>query len=795
MTDDGIGAPIRRREDQRFLTGRGMYVPDIVRPRQLYAFFLRSPHAHADILGIDKKSALASPGVVAIYTSEDVVAAKVNGVPCAWGIKGKDGEPMKEPAHPPLAQGKVRHVGDPVAMIVAESLAAAKNAAEAIQVDYQVLPMVTGVVDAIKPGAPQLYADVPGNLCCDWAIGDEAATKAAFAKAHHIAKIDLVNNRLVPNAMEPRAALAEYEPAMGNYTLYTTSQLPHVARVLIGVLMLGIPERKLRVVSPDVGGGFGSKQVVYAEEALVTMAAGKLARPVKWVGDRSEAFLSDAQGRDHVTHAELALDKDGKFLGLHVSTLANIGGYISTFGPNIPTNLYGPLLAGVYTTPAIYCNVKVIFTNTVPTDAYRGAGRPEATFVLERLVDVAARDLGMDRVEIRRRNFIAKEAHPYQTPVMLQYDSGDYVATLDRALELSSWSSFAARKADAAKRGKLRGIGIVTYIEACGLAPSRIAQQLGARGGLFESCNIRVNPSGDVTVFAGSHNHGQGHETVYSQIVGDMLGLPSANIEVVHGDTARSPFGLGTYGSRSASVGGSAIAKAVGKVIAKGKKIASHLLEAAEEDIEFKNGAFTVAGTDRSKAFAEIAGAAYTPPPNYPLETLEPGLEETAFYDPVNFTYPGGCHIAEVEIDPDTGVTKLVSYTAVDDVGTVLNPMIVEGQVHGGIVQGVGQALCEDCVYDPTTGQLLSGSFMDYCMPRADDMPNIASATELTLCTHNPLGVKGCGETGTIASPATVINAVVDALADYGVTHVDMPASPQRIWRTLKSAALPQAAE
>ena len=793
MTQDGIGASVRRREDRRFLTGRGRYVPDIVLPRQLHAVFLRSPHAHAEIVSVDKAAAEASPGVVAVFTGDDV--AGLSGVPCAWGIAGKDGQPMKEPKHPLLAVGKVRHVGDPVAMVVAETVAAAKNAAEAIGVDYRILSAVTGVAEAVKPGAPQLYDDVPGNLCCDWAVGNEAATAAAFATAHHVAKIDLINTRLVPNAMETRAALADYEPATGDFTLYTSTQLPHVARVLIGVLMLGIPERKLRVVAPDVGGGFGSKQVVYCEEGLVTWAAGKLERPVKWVAERSEAFLSDAQGRDHVTHAELALDRDGKFLGLRVSTLANLGGYISTFGPNIPTNLYGPLLAGPYATPAIYCEVKVVFTNTVPTDAYRGAGRPEATYVLERLVDVAARDLGLDRVEIRRRNFIPVEAFPYQTPVLLQYDSGDHEATLAKALELSDWAGFAARRQAAAEKGRLRGIGMTTYIEACGLAPSRIAQQMGARGGLFESANVRVNPSGDITVFTGAHSHGQGHETVFAQIVGDMLGVPSRNVEVVHGDTARSPFGLGTYGSRSAAVGGAALAKAVGKIIDKGKKIASYLLEASEQDIEFKDGNFSVAGTDRKMSFGEIAGAAYTPPPNYPLETLEPGLEETAFYDPVNFTFPGGCHVAEVEIDPETGTLQVISYVAVDDVGTVLNPMIVEGQIHGGVVQGLGQALGENCEYDPVSGQLLTGSFMDYRMPRADDIPKISVATQSTLCRHNPIGVKGCGEVGTIASPATMMNAVVDALADYGVSHVDMPASPKRIWQVIQAATTRRAAE
>jgi carbon-monoxide dehydrogenase large subunit len=791
MTEDGIGVSLRRREDRRFLTGRGRYVHDIVRPQQLHAVFVRSPHAHAEILAIEKTEALASPGVAAIFTAEDVIGDKLNGVPCAWGIVGKDGKAMNEPPHPLLARSKVRHVGDPVAMVVAGSVDAARSAAERIAVEFRILPAVTGVVAAAAPGAPQLYDDVPGNLCCDWGIGDAAATDAAFAKAHHIAKIDLVNNRLVPNAMESRAALAEFEPATGDYTLYTSSQLPHVARVLIGVSVLGIPERKLRVIASDVGGGFGSKQVVYAEEALVTWAARKLERPVKWVADRSEAFLSDAQGRDHVTHAELALDNDGKFRGLRVSTLANIGGYVSTFGPNIPTNLYGPLLAGVYTTPAIYCEVKVVFTNTVPTDAYRGAGRPEATFVLERLIDVAARDLGIDRVEIRRRNFIPGEAFPYQTPVMLQYDSGDHEATLAKALEVSRWSSFPARREQSAGRGKLRGIGIVTYIEACGLAPSRVARQLGARGGLFESANVRVNPSGDITVFTGSHNHGQGHETVFAQLVGDILGVSSNLVEIVHGDTARSPFGLGTYGSRSAAVGGAAIAKAVGKIVDKGRKIAGYLLEASEQDIEFADGKFTVSGTDRSMTFGEIAGAAYFPPDRFPLDILEPGLEETAFFDPVNFTFPGGCHVAEVEIDPDTGELTFVAYTAVDDVGVVLNPMIVEGQIHGGVVQGVGQVLGENCVYDPASGQLLTGSFMDYRMPRADDLPPIAVSTQSTRCQHNPLGVKGCGEVGTIASPATVMSAVVDALSPYGIIHLDMPATPQRVWQAIRAARQP----
>jgi carbon-monoxide dehydrogenase large subunit len=785
---DGIGAPVRRKEDRRFLTGRGQYVHDVRRSDQVHAVFLRSPHAHAAILSIDTTAALDVPGVLAVYTGHDLAAAKVGGVPCAWGIVGRDGKPMKEPPHPPLAMGKVRYVGDTVAVVIAETVDIARDAAERIVVDYKILPSVVGVVEALRAGAPQLYDDVPANLCCDWSIGDRAATDAAFAKADHIVKLDLVNNRLVPNAMETRAALAEYDPGSEDYTLYTASQLPHVARVLIGALMLNIPEHKFRVVSPDLGGGFGSKQVVYAEEAVVTWAAARLCRPVKWVCERGEAFMSDAQGRDHVTHAELALDKSGKFLGLKVSTLANVGAYISTFGPNIPTNLYGPLLAGPYTTPAIFCEVKVVFTNTVPTDAYRGAGRPEATYVLERIVDVAAQQLGIDRVALRRHNLIPADAFPYQTPVMLNYDVGNHQVTLARGMELANWDGFPARRQASEAQGKKRGIGMVTYIEACGLAPSRLAQQLGARGGLFESANIRVHPTGKINVFTGAHSHGQGHETVFAQLVGDMLGLSVDQIEIVHGDTAKSPFGLGTYGSRSAAVGGAAIAKAAGKVIAKGKKIAAALLEAAEPDVEFTNGKFTVVGTDRSKTFGEIAFAAYNPPDAYPLETLEPGLEETAFYDPVNFTYPGGCHIAEVEIDPETGALDLVGYTAVDDIGTVLNPMIVDGQIHGGVVQGIGQALFENCAYDPESGQLLSGSFMDYAMPRATDIPNIVTETASTACVHNPIGVKGCGECGTIASPAAVINAVVDALSSYGVTHVEMPATPARIWEAISGA-------
>jgi carbon-monoxide dehydrogenase large subunit len=790
----GIGAAPRRKEDLRFLTGRGNYVADIKRPDMTVAVFLRSPHAHARIKSIDAAAASAMPGVLAVLTGEDLKADGVGGLPCGWGITGRDGLPMKEPPHPALAQGKVRHVGDPVALVVAETREQAHAAAEAVAVDYEMLPAVVGVLDAIKPGAPLLFDDVPGNLCCDWALGDRAATEAAFRKAAHVARISLVNNRLVGNPMEPRAAIAEHNPGTGQYTLWSTSQFPHVVRLLMGNFVLNIPQHKLRVVAPDVGGGFGVKQFHYAEEAVITWAAGKLDRPIKWVCERSEGFVSDAQGRDHVTEAELALDEHGKFLALRVSTIANIGGYISTFGPNIPTNLYGPLLAGVYTTPAIHCEVKVVFTNTVPVDAYRGAGRPEATFVLERLVDVAASDMGIDKVAIRRRNMIPKEAYPYQTPVMVEYDSGDPKGCLEKALEVADWKGFGKRKAESSRNGKLRGIGLSTYVEACGLAPSRIAGRLGARGGLYESATVRVHPTGHVTVLIGTHSHGQGHETTFAQIVCEKLGVPFDNIDIVFGDTDKVQFGMGTYGSRSLVVGGAALSKASDKVILKGKKIAAHMLEASEQDIEFAAGVFAVAGTDRKKAFADIALAAYVPH-DYPLEVLEPGLEEQAYYDPVNFTYPGGAHVVEVEIDPDTCVIKLMNYTAVDDVGTVINPMIVEGQLHGGIVQGIGQALYENCIYEDLSGQLLSGSFMDYCMPRADNLPRMTVETHSTPCAHTPMGVKGCGEVGTIGSPAAVMNAVVDALAHLGVNHVDMPATANRIWRIMQTSSLLRAAE
>jgi carbon-monoxide dehydrogenase large subunit len=788
---EGIGASVRRKEDLRFISGHGNYTDDINRPGQLHAIIKRSDRPHAKIVSIDTVAAKAAPGVVAVFTGADTSA--LGGIPCGWQIHSKDGSAMAEPRHPMLAEGKVRHVGDPIAVVIAETRQQAKDAAELLAIELEDLPAISGVTDALAPGAPLVHDAVPGNLCYDWQLGDKAAVEAAFKTAAKIVRLDLTNNRLIPNAMEPRAAIGDFDASTGDYTLFTTSQNPHVIRLLMGAFVLGLPEHKLRVVAPDVGGGFGSKIYHYAEEAIVTWSAGKLKRPVKWTADRSESFLSDAHGRDHVSTAELALDKDGKFLALHVQSKCNMGAYLSTFATAVPTYLYGTLLAGVYTTPAIYVEVKAVFTNTVPVDAYRGAGRPEATFLLERLVDAAAHDTGLDRVEIRRKNFIPRDAFPYQTPVALQYDSGDYFATLDAALKHADWAGFPSRRAAAAAQGKLRGIGISTYLEACGIAPSKVVGSLGARAGLYEVANIRVHPTGSVTVFTGTHSHGQGHETTLAQLVVDQLGVSFANVDVVHGDTAKIPFGMGTYGSRSLAVGGSAMVKAMDKIILKGRKIAAHLLEADIDDIEFKDGKFSVAGTDRSKSFGEIALTAYVPH-NYPIEELEPGLDETAFYDPKNFTFPGGCHICEVEIDTETGIPTVVNFVAVDDVGRVVNPMIVEGQVQGGIAQGIGQALLEHAAYD-ANGQLLSGSYMDYTMPRADNLPNITVATENTMCTHNPLGSKGCGEVGAIGSPPAVIGAIVDALKDFGVRHIDMPASPEKLWSIIHAGRPAMAAE
>jgi aerobic carbon-monoxide dehydrogenase large subunit len=788
MPKDGIGASTVRREDIRFLTGKGRYTADINLRGQAYAVFLRSDVAHGRINAIDTKAAMAMQGVLAIMTGEDFVG--MGGNPAGWHIPSRDGSAMKEPKRPVLAHGKVRHVGDAYAIVVAETLDQARDAAEAVVTDITELPAIVDMAQAIANSDNRVHDEIANNVCFDWGwIEDNrAAVDAAFKSAPHVTTLELTNNRLAPNAMEPRASIGDYDSGTEDYKLYTTSQNPHLHRLLIAAFVMGMPENKLTVIAPDVGGGFGSKIYHYGEEAAVLAASKAIDRPVKWVADRSEAFLSDAHGRDHVTKIQLATDEEGNFLALRTETMANVGAYLSNFSTATPTFLHGTLMAGPYKTPLVYVNVKAVFTNTVPVDAYRGAGRPEATYSIERVVDKAAHELGIDPLEIRRKNFIQPDQYPYTTPVGLVYDTGNYNATLDKLIDIGDLAGFEGRAAASKAKGKLRGLGLSTWIEACGIAPSNLVGVLGARVGLYDAATVRVNATGNISVMTGAHSHGQGHETVFPQVVADMLGIPASSIEIVHGDTSKIPFGMGSYGSRSLAVCGTAIVKATEKIIAKGKKIAAHMLEAAESDITFADGKFSVAGTDKAKTFGEIAFSAYVPH-NYPLETLEPGLEETAFYDPANFTYPAGAYACEVEVDPETGQVTIESFTCADDFGNVINPMIVAGQVHGGVAQGIGQALLENVAYDDN-GQLLSGSFMDYAMPRADDLPFYTVDHSCnTPCTHNPLGVKGCGEAGAIGSPPAVVNAVVNALQRGGhkhVTHLEMPVSPSRVWAAMQ---------
>ena len=786
MSATGIGAPVKRREDFRFITGKGHYTDDVNRHGQAHAYFLRSPHAHATLDAIDYAEALKMPGVCAIYTGKDLADDKIGGLICGWMIHSKDGSPMKAGAHPALAQGKVRYVGDHVAVIIADTLAEAKDAAEKINVSYGVLPANADTASAMKSAA--LHDVAPDNRVYDWHLGDKAATEAAFAKAAHITKLDIINNRLVPNPMEPRAAVGEYEEGSGVFCLHTTSQNPHVARLVLSAFIGIAPENKLRVIAPDVGGGFGAKIFIYAEETVCVWAAKKVGRPVKWTSDRTEAFLSDAHGRDHVSHAEMALDANNKIIGLRVKTTANLGAYLSTFSSSVPTYLYAPLLSGQYNIPAIYAEVDAVYTNTSPVDAYRGAGRPEATFLVERIVEVAARERGLDPAQFRQMNYITQ--FPHQTPLIFAYDAGDFNASMVKALEMADYKGVGARKAASAAKGKLRGVGFSSYIEACGIAPSAAVGSLGAGVGLWESAEVRVNAIGTVEVLTGSHSHGQGHETTFAQLVSDRLGIPIDNVSIIHGDTDKVQMGMGTYGSRSGAVGMSAISKALDKIEAKAKKVAGFVLEAADTDIEFKDGKFTVKGTDKTIDFGSVALQAYIAH-KFTGAQLEPGLKEGAFYDPTNFTFPAGVHICEVEIDPDTGVTKIDRWTAVDDFGAIINPMIVEGQVHGGIAQGIGQALLEAAIYDKD-GQLLTASYMDYAMPRADDLPSYKLGFTETRCPSNPLGIKGCGEAGAIAAPPAVINAITDAL---GHENIAMPATPQAVWRAAQKAVMKKAAE
>ncbi|RUV69472.1 MAG: xanthine dehydrogenase family protein molybdopterin-binding subunit [Mesorhizobium sp.] len=779
MGIEGVGARVARKEDKRFITGAGRYVDDMVVPGMKHAAFVRSPHAHAEIKKIDVKKAQAMPGVIGVLTGKELKADGIGNLICGWMIHSKDGSPMKMGAWSPLAFDRVRYVGDAVVVVVAETKGQARDAAEAVDITYEELKAVVDAPKALARSAPQIHPEADGNLIFDWELGDSTATNAAIKAAAHVTRMTIVNNRLVPNAMEPRAALGYYDKAEDHYTCWTTSQNPHLARLVMSAFYNVAPENKLRVIAPDVGGGFGSKIYIYPEEIICLWASKKTGVPVKWVADRTESFLTDAHGRDHVSTVEMAFDKDNRITGLKVDTIANLGAYMSLFSSCVPTYLYATLLSGQYDIPAIHANVRAVYTNTAPVDAYRGAGRPEATYLLERTIETAARELGVSPAELRRTNFIT--SFPHQTPVIMNYDAGHYAASLDAAMEAADYAGFAQRKAAARANGKLRGIGLSCYIEACGLAPSAAVGSLGAGVGLWESAEVRVNAAGTIEVLTGSHSHGQGHETTFAQLVNQRFGVPIDSVSIVHGDTDKVQMGMGTYGSRSGAVGMSAVAKALDKVEAKAKKIAAHLLEADEGDIVIENGALKVTGTDRQVPWFQMALAAYTAH-NLP-GGMEPGLKETSFYDPSNFTFPAGCYVCEVEIDPETAVTEIVQFVAADDFGNIINPMIVEGQVHGGVAQGIGQALLEGTRYD-ASGQLLTASYMDYTMPRADDLPSFKVSTSNTPCPGNPLGIKGCGEAGAIGSPPAVINAITDAI---GITDIAMPASPSAVWAAIRA--------
>ena len=783
----GIGDAVKRKEDKRFTTGKGKYTDDVRNDNQAYAAFVRSPHAHARVTGIDGSAALAMDGVIDVLNGAQLTGDGIGNIICGWAVTSKDGSPMNMGAWSALATEKVRYVGDAVAVVIAETQALARIAAEAVEVSYEQLSVAASIAAAMEADAPEIHENAPGNLIYDWEIGDEAATDAGLAGAAHVTTLDVINNRLSPNPMEPRSAVATYDDSEEQYTLYTTSQNPHVARLVLSAFYNVAPEHKLRVIAPDVGGGFGAKIYIYPEEITCLWASMKTNRSVKWTSDRSEAFLTDAHGRDHVTTAKMGFDSSGKIVGFKVDTLANLGAYMSLFSSSVPTYLYAPLLSGQYNIDNIHCNVRAYYSNTVPVDAYRGAGRPEATYLVERMMETAAREMGMDPAELRRRNFI--QSFPHATPVLMEYDAGDFPTILKMAQSSADVAGFPARRAEAAARGKLRGIGYSTFIEACGIAPSKAVGSLGCGVGLWESAEVRVNPVGSIEILTGSHSHGQGHETTFAQIVSDRFGLPIENVSIVHGDTDKVQFGMGTYGSRSGPVGMTAVVKAMDKVEAKVKKIAAHALEASEDDIVIEGGEVKVTGTDKSMAWHEVGLAAYIAH-NLP-EGMEPGLKETAFFDPVNFSFPSGAFICEVEVDPDTGHTEIVQFTSADDFGTIINPMVVEGQVHGGVAQGIGQAMLEHVIYDEA-GQLLTGSYMDYTMPRAADLPFYDVSHHSTPSPNNPLGIKGCGEAGAIGAPPAVINAITDAI---GSNDLEMPATPQAVWRAIQANSSPLAAE
>ena len=769
MTKFGMAQPVRRVEDPRLLIGNGRYTDDITLANEAVGIVLRSPHAAARILSIDTSAAADLPGVLAIYTGADLKADGIGGLPCAIPLKNRDGSPRAEVPHPALADGEVRHVGDPVAFIVAETHQAARDAAEAVMVDYDILPSSTDLGATLDADAPAVWPQAPGNVCFDWETGEKERTETLFAGAAHVTRLTVVNNRVVVASMEARAAVADYDAASGRWTLYTNTQGGWTLKSMLAQAMFNVPEDRFRVVTPDVGGGFGMKLFLYAEHALTCYAARRLGRPVKWTSERSEAFLSDTHGRDNITQGEIALDKDGNFLALRTRNVANMGAYLSNFAPFIPTGAGTKVLASVYKFQAIYVNVLGVFTHTVPVDAYRGAGRPESNYLVERLIDAAAAEVGIDRIELRRRNMVAPSAMPYVTAMNQTYDSGDFQRVLDAALEKMDWAGFEGRRASSARRGMKRGIGMSYYLEATGGSPS-------------ERAEIRFADDGFVDVFVGTQSTGQGHETAYVQLTVDQLGIDGDKVRIRQGDTDSIPTGGGTGGARSLYSEGQAILVTAASVIEKGKKAASEVLEAAVSDIEFSAGRFSVAGTDRGLDILELATSQRARAAGGQAATTLDSAE-VAKIDV--HTFPNGCHMAEVEIDPDTGMVSILRYIVCDDVGKAVNPMIVRGQVHGGVAQGFGQAVLEQTAYDPQSGQLLSGSFMDYALPRAADLPDIEVDLIEVPCASNPLGVKGAGEAGAVGSPPAVINAIVDALSDTGVKSIDMPATPEKVWKAI----------
>ena len=779
MTTAAFGAALKRKEDPRLITGQGTYVEDVTLTGMLHMVLVRSPLAHALIKSIDTAEALKSPGVIAVFTGEDL-KEELGSLPCGWVVPD-----TKEVPHPPLAVDRVRYVGDAVVAVLAESAAQASDGASVVDVEYEELDAVIDMNDALADGAVQLHEDAPNNTAFEWEV-DAGSISEAKSSSDVVVTQRFVNQRLIPTAMENRGVVVDYNSGTDQLTMWTSTQIPHLVRVLLA-LVTGHPEHLIRVIAPDVGGAFGSKLYLYAEEVIAPIIAKNLKRPVKWIESRSEGYLATTHGRDHITDIAIAGNKDGTITGLDVRTLANMGAYLSTFAPLIPTWLYGLMLSGPYKIPNIYCKVIAPFTNTTPVDAYRGAGRPEATYAVERAVDLFAQEIGMDPAEVRKLNFIPPFEDGYEVATTVSYDSGNYIASFDRALEMVGYSDFRKEQQEAREQGKLLGIGLSAYVEICGAAPSAVAGTLGARAGLWESANVRIHMIGKVAVFTGSSSHGQGHETAFAQLVSSELGIPVEDIDVIHGDTSQIQMGTGSFGSRSAAVGGGAIHMSTTKIKEKAKKLAAHILEASEEDIEFEDGKLFVRGApSEGKTIQEIALASYYYTEDIP-EDMEPGLEAMSFFDPKNFTWPGGTHIAVVEIDKSTGEVTLLRYIAVDDVGNVINPLIVDGMVHGGAAQGVGQALQEEAIYDGT-GQLLTGSMMDYAVPRASDMPMYELDRTVTPSPVNPMGVKGAGETATIAGSPAVINAVVDALEPYGVKHIDMPAKAEKVWRIIRDS-------